>query len=203
MFECGGVCKRSFKFMDTENITNYIFVDDKNLKGDIALVFGTWNAWKESVEKAAELYKDSLVPKIIVSGGANPVTGIIEGDLMAIELEKLGVLKKDILVENRSTNTLENVLFSKEIIDKQLGFKNINVVTAVVKNYHARRALMTLRKHLPKNIELKSAVYVSAYYNFTKENWHKTERGKEKVMEEVNKIKTYLAKGDLEEIDLK
>ena len=186
--------------MNIEEITKYIFVEDENLSGDMAFVFGTWNAWKESIEKAAELYKNGFVPKIIVSGGVNPKSGIIEGDLMAMELEKLGVEKKDILIENRSTNTLENVLFSREVIDRQLGLKNIKVITAIVKNYHARRALMTLRKHFPKNIKLKSAAYTSMYYSFTKENWCKVEIGKEKVMEEVEKIKIYLANGDLEEI---
>lgn len=186
--------------MNTKEITNYIFLDDKNPSGDIALVFGTWNAWKESVEKAAELYKNGFVPKIIVSGGVNPTNGVIEGDLMAIELEKLGVAKKDILIENRSSNTLENVLFSIAVIDKELGLQNIHIITAVVKNYHARRALMTLRKHTPQNIQLKSAAYAAAHYPFTRENWYNTENGNKKVMEEIEKIKIYLAKGDLSEL---
>ena len=186
--------------MNTNEITNYIFLDDKNSNGDIALVFGTWNAWKESVEKAADLYNMGFVPKIIVSGGINPTNGVIEGDLMAIELEKLGVPKKNILIENKSTNTLENILFSMPIIDKELGLQNIHIITAVVKNYHARRALMTLRKHAPQNIQLKSAAYATAHYPFTKENWYNTENGNKKVMEEVEKIKIYLAKGELAEL---
>ena len=186
--------------MDIKEITDYIFLNDKNPSGDIAFVFGTWNAWKESIEKAAELYKNGFVPKVIVSSGENPVTGASEGDLMALDLEKLGVPKKDILIEKKSTNTLENVLFSKKIIDKELGLQNIRIITAVVKNYHARRALMTLRKHIPKNIQLKSAAYASADYPFTKDNWHNVEDGNKKVMEEVEKIKMYLAKGDLTEL---
>jgi len=186
--------------MNTEEITNYIFLDDKNPSGDIALVFGTWNAWRESVEKAAELYKNGFVPRIIVSGGVNPTNEVIEGDLMGKELEKLGVPKKNILIENRSTNTLENGLFSIAIIDKELGLQNIHTITAVVKNYHARRALMTLRKHLPKNIQLKPAAYTAAHYPFTKDNWYNTGDGNKKVMEEVEKIKIYLAKGDLAEL---
>lgn len=186
--------------MEVEEITKYIFLDDEKPAGDIAIAFGTWNSWKESVEKAAELYKNNFVPKIIVSGGVNPTSGVIEGDLMAIELEKLGVPKKDILVENRSTNTLENVLFSKKIIDKELGLQNIRVIIAVVKNYHARRVLMTLRKHISQNIKLKSAAYTSAHYPFAKENWDKIQIGRKKVIGEVEKIKKYLAKGDLAEL---
>ena len=119
---------------------------------------------------------------------------------MAEELRKLGVPSKDVLIENRSTNILENVLFSKEVIDKELGLQNVHVVTAVVKNYHARRALMTLRKQMPRSTQLKSAAYTSAHYPFTKDNWNDIESGREKVMEEVEKIEKYLAKGDLAEL---
>ena len=186
--------------MNRKEITDYVFLNDEDPRGDIALVFGTWNAWRESVEKASELYRKNFVPKIIVSGGMNAAHGAIESDVMAMELEKLGVPKKDILIENKSTNTLENVLFSAAIIDKELGLQNIHTITAVVKNYHARRALMTLRKHIPKNIQLKSAAYVSVHYPFTKDNWYATESGNKKVGEEVEKIRMYLAKGDLAEL---
>ena len=119
---------------------------------------------------------------------------------MAEEAIKLGVTREDILIENRSANTLENVLFSLDLLDKELGLQNIKVITAVVKNYHARRALMTLRKYIPARIQLKAAAYMSDHYPFTKENWTESDPGKEKVFEEVEKIKTYLAKGDLAEL---
>ncbi|MDP3763236.1 MAG: YdcF family protein [bacterium] len=186
--------------MNTEEITNYVFLEDFDPKGDIAFVFGTWNAWKGSVEKAVEIYKKGLVPKMIFSGGLNKKYGIVEGEAMAKEAVKLGIPEKDTLAENESTNTLENVLFSIQVMDKELGLQNIKVITAIVKNYHARRALMTLRKHIPENIKLKAVPYYSEYYPFTKENWFETDIGKEKVMEEVEKIKTYLAKGDLAEL---
>lgn len=34
----------------------------------------------------------------------------------------------------------------------------------------------------------------------TKDNWHESELGRQKVMEEVEKIDLYLAKGDLVEL---
>lgn len=186
--------------MTNKEITEYIFLNDPDQKGDVALVFGTWNAWKGSVEKAAELYKKGLVPKIIVSGGKNASTGIIEGDHMAHELIALGIKNEDILIENKSTNTLENVLFSLKVIDKEIGLKNIHTIVGVVKNFHARRSLMTLRKHIPTHIKLKAAAYDSEYYPFTKDTWTESEAGKNIVLGEVEKIKTYLAKGDIAEL---
>ena len=186
--------------MNNEEITNYIFLNDENPQGDIALVFGTWGTWQEPVAKAAELYQKRLVPKVIVSQGANPSTGVVEGDLMAEELAKLGVPSNDILIENKAKNTLDNVLFSKEIIDKKIGLQNIHTLVAVVRNFHARRALMTLKKHFPQQIKVKVLAYESKYYPFTKDNWSKTDVGREVVMGEVKKIQKYLAKGDLAEL---
>ncbi len=186
--------------MTNEEITKYIFIEDQDLAGDIAFVFGTWKAWKGSVEKAYELYKNKLVLKIIVSGGFNKETGIVEADFMTENLVNLGVPRKNILVENKSTNTLENVLFSKRLIDRKLGLDKIKTITAVVKNFHARRALMTLRKNMPARIILKSAPHVSPFFNFTKDDWFKTDFGREKVLGEVEKIKKYLAIGSLAEL---
>lgn len=186
--------------MNDEDITNYIFLNDDDPRADLAFVFGTWKTRQESVDKAAEIYKKGFVPKIIVSGGPNETTGVIEGDFMAEQLEKLGVPKKDIIIENKAANSLENVVFSTEILNKQMGLENIDTITAVVRNYHSRRALMTLRKHLPFHIKLKVASYSSAQYPFTKDSWQQSNLGREKVMEEMDKIKTYLVKGDLVEL---
>ena len=106
--------------MINEEISNYIFLNDVDLKGDIAFVFGTDNARKNAVEKVVELYVKGLVPKIIFSGGVNVYSGVIEAEEMAKEAIKLGVPKKDILIENKSANTLENVLFSLKVIDTKL-----------------------------------------------------------------------------------
>ena len=74
--------------MTYKEITEYIFVENKNLNADIAFAFGTWNAYKESCRKAAELYKQGRVQKNIVSGGVNPKSGLAEGVLMAEEIQK-------------------------------------------------------------------------------------------------------------------
>jgi uncharacterized SAM-binding protein YcdF (DUF218 family) len=187
--------------MTDKEITEYIFVEDEDTNGDVALVFGTWNSYIESCVKAAELYKQGRVKKIIVSGGVNPTSGFAEGLLMAEETQKLGVPEGDILVENRASNTLENVIFSRDVLDKKIGLENIRIIVAVVKNAHARRVLMTLKKHIPKSVKLKSAPYVSSYYeNVTRDNWNKTESGRGFVMHELAKIQEYLAKGDIDEL---
>lgn len=162
----------------------------------MAIVFGTRH--NEAIKKAYELYRDGFVCKILVSGGKNKTTGENEAKEMSQKLIDLGVRREDIILEDQSTNSLENVLFSKKLIEEKVGFENLKKIIAVVKHYHSRRALMTLKKHFPKNLELIPVAY--EIYGFTKEDWFETEIGKEKVMGEWNKIPRYLLKGDIEEI---
>jgi len=177
-------------------ITDYIFLESKPQKADLAIVFGT--RYPEPMDKVFELYSNKSVPKILVSGGKNKFTGEKEASMMRDRLIKLGVEKESILTEEESTNSLENVLFSKKIIENKIGFRNIKKIIAVVKHYHSRRALMTLKKHFPKNIELIPTPY--SIYGFTKNNWFDNKKGREKVISEWNKIKEYLEKGDIEEL---
>ena len=186
--------------MDTQKIdqiTKYIFLDDNDKKADLAIVFGT-RSYMKALQNVIPLYKSKFVPKILFTGGINEHTGINEGQTLRQEAIKAGIPKKNILVEDKSTNTLENVLFSKDIIEKEIGLENIKSITLIVKDYYSRRAVMTIKKHFPKKIIFKISPY--QMFDFTSKDWYLSEKGKEKVFEELGKIKTYLAKGDIEEL---
>lgn len=184
------------KAEEINKITEYIFLKSNPQEADLALVFGTRH--QEAIKKVYELYHAGLIPKILISGGENRVTGENEALEMNKKLIELGVNEDDIILEDQSSNSLENVLFSKKIIDEKLGFKNIKKIIAIVKHYHSRRALMTLKKHFPKNIELIPATY--EIYGFVFNNWLDSEVGRKKVLGEWSKIQEYLAKGDIEEL---
>lgn len=186
--------------MTTQQKTDYIFIQDKNPTADIAIVFGTSKTIDEAVEKAYELYSKKLVPKILVTGGYNKSSETIESEVLKDRLIKRGVKLEDIIVENKSTNSYENALFSLRVLDNEIGVDKIKQIVAVVRNYHARRSLMTLKKVFPNNIILKAAPYESKHYPFNRNNWYKSKQGVEKVDEEISKIKTYLAKGHLQEL---
>jgi len=182
---------------EIQKITDYIFLKSNPQKADLALVFGTRH--QEAVDKVYKLYCDGLITRILISGGKNKITGRNEATEMSNKLIKMEVKKEDIILEDESTNSLENVLFSKKIIEQNFGFKKINKIIAVVKHYHSRRVLMTLKKHFPNNIELIPVTY--EIYGFTANDWFKNEVGKEKVLSEWTKIPEYLAKGDIAEIE--
>ncbi len=187
--------------MTDEEKTKYIFLNNGDQKSDLAFVFGTHLCLEQSVEKVVELYKKGLVPKIIFTGGLNVSSKTTESEEMRKLAITFGVKEKDIITENKSTNTMENVTFALPIIDRKIGLGNIKNITAVVKDFHSRRALMTLRKYLPQNIRILSAPYGSDDNRYSKDVWHKSKIGREKVNEEIDKIKIYLEKGHLAELN--
>ena len=106
-------------------------------------------------ERAAELYLQGLAPLVIMSGGLGNFTKEMwsekEADRFARIAIEIGVPEKDILVENQSTNTGENILFTQNLFkEKQLDPTSFIVVQ---KPYMERRSYATFKKHWPdKNI---------------------------------------------------
>jgi tetratricopeptide (TPR) repeat protein len=83
--------------------------------------------------KIAKKYPNS---KILVSGGV-PKQGITEADAMSEWLIEKGIEKERIILESKSTDTVENGLFSTNILEKE-GLKDVTLVTSAS---HMRRAL--------------------------------------------------------------
>lgn len=173
-----------------------MFLDSDPHKADIAIIFGTRH--KEPVDVFFGLYNKKIVRKVLITGGTNRVTGSNEAEEIASGLNQRGISSEDILLENKSTNSLENVVFSKEIIDAKIGLHNITDIIYITKHYHAKRALLTLKKYFPKHITFHTMIY--SLYDFDKSNWHESEIGKKKILDEFEKIKRYQEKGDITDV---
>lgn len=124
---------------------------------DCILVLGSHD--KRVAERGAELYLQGWAPLLIFSGGLGRLTKETwnepEADQFArIALQK-GVPAKDILIENQSTNTGENIVFTQQLLQsKQLDPQNFIVVQ---KPYMERRSFATFKKHWPeKNLAVTS-----------------------------------------------
>ena len=77
--------------------------------------------------------------KIVVSGGRGPGETITEAVAMKRFLIKNGVAENQIIKEEKSTNTLENMKFTTEILNGLEKKENIEV-TIVTNNFHMFRA---------------------------------------------------------------
>ena len=99
---------------------------------------------RDRLDKAIEVYrKDPTPPKLIPSGGQGSDETISEAEAMKSYLLEQGIPENDIILEDASKTTYENLLNSKKIMDIIEGRKYTALVTS---NYHVYRALRYCRK---------------------------------------------------------
>jgi len=102
-------------------------------------------------ERGAQLFLDGWAPLLVFSGGLGAITKhlwtVPEADQFAAIAVGKGVPREKILIENRSTNTGENVLFTKQLLAER-GMDPARFIL-VQKPYMERRAYATFMKVWP------------------------------------------------------
>ena len=128
-------------------ILNLIHIG-RNKKLDYIIVLGAGIKGKQvtpllagRIDKGIELLKYNPNAKLILSGGMGPGEDIPEGVAMAAYAKDKGVSDERIIVEDKSKNTYENLLFSSKLIDKEN--PKLALVTT---SYHVFRALVFAKK---------------------------------------------------------
>ena len=118
---------------------------------------------KKVAERGAQLLLEGWAPLLIFSGGLGVITKNIwhepEADQFAEIAIALGVPPEKILIENQSTNTGENVLFTKRLLaQKQIDPARFILVQ---KPYMERRSFATFRMNWPEKDVLVTSPQVS------------------------------------------
>ena len=99
----------------------------------------------QRLEKGKTMYeKFHNHPKIVVSGGQGVDEPIAEAEAMAQYLRQVGIPQEDIIIERQSTNTLENLQFSKTILDEKS--KENYYCLVITNSFHSLRAGIYMRK---------------------------------------------------------
>ena len=100
----------------------------------------------------AELFLKGYAPIIIFSGGFGVLTedrfAKPEAEIFADEALHLGVPADKIYIENKSTNTGENIIFTRDLLDLKHILADSFIV--VQKPYMLRRTLATFSKQWPE-----------------------------------------------------
>ncbi len=102
-------------------------------------------------EHAADLFHRQLAPRVVLSGGIGTrLAGLWarpEAEIFAEVMRQRGVPESALLLESRSTNTGENVRFTRELLAAR-GLV-VQSVIAVQKPYMERRTYATIHKQWP------------------------------------------------------
>jgi len=162
-------------------------------KADCFLVLGSNDT--RVAEYASDLFLQGYAPCIIFSGGLGSLTKNVfqkpEAEIFADIAIARGIPKNKILIENKSTNTGENIKFTKQFLeDRGLNFNSFIVAQ---KPYMERRTYATFKKLWPK----KDFIVVSPPIFF--ENYPNKDISKDKMINimvgDLQRIKIYPQKG--------
>jgi uncharacterized SAM-binding protein YcdF (DUF218 family)/glycosyltransferase involved in cell wall biosynthesis len=114
---------------------------------------------QERIKQAVELYKAGYAPYLVLSSGY--VYSFREAESMRALAADQGVPASSIVLEERATNTYQNVKFVDEIL-RDHRWRRILLVSSP---YHMRRALLVWRKQAPDVTVVPTPVTQSQFYD--------------------------------------
>ena len=142
-------------------IWHYHLMNHQLQKADAILVLCSHD--KRVAERGAQLFLEGWAPLLIFSGGLGSITKGMwsepEADQFAEIATEMGVPKERILTENRSSNTGENILFTKQLLAEK-GIDPQKFIL-VQKPYMERRSFATFRKLCPEKEVIVTSPQVS------------------------------------------
>ena len=177
-----------------KDISDFIFISDESMKSDAIFLPG--GSHPAQPEYAAALYQSGYAKWLIPSGGVSVKRDqwpgvqakqeIYNGDyktdcaFFTDVLLKNGVPASVIFGEDQSGHTRDNAFMSKAIVDRH----GLDIKTALIvcKAFHARRCLMLYQLAFP-DVEFRVCPVVC--YGITKDSWHQTEQGIDRVLGEL------------------
>ncbi len=141
---------------------DYHRLDQPLERADAILVLCSYDT--SVAERGAQLFLEGWSPLLIFSGGFGAITRSLwsepEAELFASIARGMGVPADRILVETRSTNTGENVVFTRRLLAER-GLDPEGFIL-VQKPYMERRAYATFKRYWPE----KRAVVTSPCFSF-------------------------------------
>ena len=104
-----------------QTIWDYLCLRQEPEKADVIVGFGNFNT--NIARRAAELYHQGLAPKILFTGGLGRNTEGLLPEPEAVRFARVamecGVPEADILIEDKSTNTKENIEFTRALLEER------------------------------------------------------------------------------------
>jgi uncharacterized SAM-binding protein YcdF (DUF218 family) len=189
-------------------ITDIVFGAETELARspcDVMFIFGGSHPgiW----QTAAAAYHRGIGETIVAAGGINReperhpswVYGQTpEAVVIRDRLVELGVPRQRIVTEEKSGNSLENVLFALKVFD----FGRVGSVAAVCRGYVAGRQCRTLRQNLPRAVRVFACPFPTTlpgdHTPLTRDNWTEQVEGVSRVMGELLKIHRYSQRGHVQ-----
>lgn len=166
-------------------------------KADVIVGFGCYD--EDVPKRCAELYHQGFAPYVCLSGGLGRNTGKLwrksEAERFAAVAMAEGVPENRIILEKKSTNSAENLLFTPEVLAKA-GIKAEKII-AVHKPYMEKRLWAAMQVYWPDVF----AVYTSAQVSIEEHIAHAEAVGMTRkgvidtIVGDIQRMELYAEKG--------
>lgn len=104
-----------------QTVWDYLGMHQAPEQADVIVGFGNFNT--NIARRAAELYRQGLAPVVLFTGGLGRNTEGLLPEPEAVRFARVamecGVPEKAILLEPESTNTAENILFTRRLLENR------------------------------------------------------------------------------------
>lgn len=194
--------------IDVDQITDemvdkfiYSGLEYENQHLDVAIILGSLKAGLYRVPYAVRQYKKGKIDNIIVSGGRILGNGKSESEVMRATAIEMGVGEKDIIVENKAMSTLENIMFSKKIMENQQMLQKGMSVGIVTTAYHMRRSIK-IAERMFKTDNVTIVPLPGQDNSSRRDTWYKSEKGRNIVLGEMKKIIYYVRQGIIDDFEM-
>ena len=178
-------------------------LEDTGESADCIIVLGSAKAAQYRVPVAVDAYKAGRAEKIMLCGGTvRDFSGgtCSEAEHMCKTALELGVSEENVILENSSQNTIENMLFALVELQRAFWLNRVRRVLLVTTAYHMRRSLAIARYLFPKHIEV---VPCPANDNHTRQdNWMNTAVGIERAKGEAMNIVRCVINGVIPDFEI-
>ena len=169
------------------------------------IVFGNSMLIKERVNAAYDAYKSGRMKKVIFSGGSNGVSNqnndtVSEAVKMRELAIKLGIKEEDILIDDKSNNSFENVKNSFDLIKDQ----NITEIAIITSEFHLKRCYAIIKKIFPDI----NVIMIHSKDGFSdRDNWFLSDNswnsGRSLATYEANLLIKYAKENKIIDLDIK
>ena len=123
-----------------------------------------------------------------------------EAELMYKAVLELGVSEDDIILENSSQNTVENILFALVELQRTFWLNKVRRVLLVTTAYHMRRSLAIARYLFPSHIAIVPCPANDS--NTRRDNWMNTPVGIERAKGEAMNIVRCVINGVIPDFEI-
>ena len=171
---------------------DYLSMHQTPAKADCIVGFGNFNT--DIARRAAELYHQGYAPKVLFTGGLGRNTKKLMTEPEAVKFAKVamecGVPEEDLILEDKSENTKDNIVFTRELLQSR-GIPHQHIL-GVHQPFMERRIVSAMGVYWPEqSFSVTSPQVTIPYY---------LERAKQQGMTENASVSVIV--GDFQRIEL-